>query len=160
MTVDSALAMPLCVTTWQIKKMPHDDVAGFCLATLQVDCAPAAAAFQADLYVRGGSRLDSWSSGSSILQSEISTAPLFEHRHTTLPVDAATAIYLPFVRAATPGMEEGGNPFQVRSGQGGGTAIADPLTISRLTVTLSDTWVGRASGKVQTDPEPFNIGTL
>jgi hypothetical protein len=35
-----------------------------------------------------------------------------------------------------------------------------PFTISRSTATLSHARVGRASGKVQTDLEPFNLGTL
>jgi hypothetical protein len=57
-------------------------------------------------------------------------------------------------------MGDGGSPFQVRNGQGGGAAIADPLMISRSMATLSDAWVGRAGGRVQTDPEPSDLGTL
>jgi hypothetical protein len=33
----SALAVPLCVATWPIKEMPHDDVAGFCLTAPRID---------------------------------------------------------------------------------------------------------------------------
>jgi hypothetical protein len=102
--------------------------------------------------------LEFWK-GSSILQSEISTAPRFEHRHTTPPVDAAAAtIHIPFARAADTGMERRRSPLRVRNGQGGGAGIADPLTISRSAATLSDTWVGRVGGKALTDPEPSDLG--
>jgi len=34
----------LCIATWPMEKMPHDDVASFCLAVPQMDYASAAAA--------------------------------------------------------------------------------------------------------------------
>jgi hypothetical protein len=38
--------------------------------------------------------------------------------------------------------------------------LADPLTISISGDVLSDTWVGRAGGEMQADPEPAGLGTL
>jgi hypothetical protein len=38
----SALTVPLCGATWPIEEMPHDDVAGFCLAAPQMSYVSAA----------------------------------------------------------------------------------------------------------------------